>query len=443
MKKILVSFILALFSSSMALASFSDVESGYRYYAAISYLEASSVVGGYNDGTFMPDQSVNRAEALKMILSGTKVDSDELETYELPFSDLASNAWYLPYINTAYDMGIVSGYSDSTFAPEQTVNLAEALKMIALASNADLTYELSEYPYEDVSSDAWFAPYAQYAKNLNLIEPEDDGLLYPSQTLSRAELSEIIYRFMYVDENNLGQFDISLNWQSYQNEQGYEVKYPYGWQVVTGSDGGIVLWNQDEGNNQAGFVRQYPNSASVSIFVNDNNDGMSAESFFEEISSLAEYDGDVSLNELTIDGLSALQVYYPGDAEPIMDMYVYLPNETVLTMHGSYGDGALSEYSHQQIYAMEVSARYVEDAVTTTTDWGNILEEARSLIMTEDMGNYALSLFDDRYLIETDTIGVGTGPVDYYYSAGADVTLKYERSFDMILDIQSGQTTGF
>jgi len=248
---------------------------------------------------------------------------------------------------------------------------------------------------------------------------------------------------MYVDENNLGQFDISLNWQSYQNEQGYEVKYPYGWQVVTGSDGGIVLWNQDEGNNQAGFVRQYPNAASVSIFVNDNDDGMSSGSFFDEITSLMQYDGGVTVNELIIDGLSALQVYYSGGAEPVIDMYVYLPNDTVLTMHGSYGDGALAEHSHKQIYALEVSARYVEDAVTTTTDWENILEEARSLIMTEDMGNYALSLFDDRYLIETDTIGVGTGPVDYYYSAGADVTLKYERSFDMILDIQSGQTTGF
>jgi len=443
MKNIFVSLVLVLFSSTIAMASFSDVSEGYRYYTSVSYLEDSGVISGYDDGTFMPDQDVNRAEALKIILSGTSVDAPELDLYELPFSDLVDDGWYLPYINTAYELGIVSGYSDDSFAPEQTVNLAEALKMLALATNADIDYELTDAPYEDVAADAWFAPYVAYAKDLNLIEPEDDGLLYPGKTLSRAELSEIIYRFMYITDHELSEFDMSLNWQSYQNEQGYEVKYPYDWQVVSASDGGVVLWNKDDENYQVGWDRQYPNSASVGVFVYDNSDDLSAGEFFENIFDIMNYNDDVSISELTIDGLYALQVYYPDDVEPILDMYVYLPNDTILAMYGSYGDGALAEHSHQQIYALEVSATYIEDAVTTTTDWEGILEEARSLITTEDMGTYVLSLFDDRYLMETDAIGVGTGPVDYYYSAGADVTIKYERSFNMILDIMDGQTTAF
>ncbi len=442
MKKIFTSLILVLFGSSLAMASFSDVSEGYRYYAAISYLESNGIISGYDDGTFMPDQDINRAEALKIILSGAGVDSPELDTYELPFSDLTNDAWYLPYINTAYDMGIVSGYSDSTFAPDQTVNLAEALKMLTLAAGTELDYEGMSDPYEDVSADVWFAEYVAYAKDFNLIEPEDDGLLYPAQTLSRAELSEIVYRFMYVQDYGLSEFDISLNWQSYQNEQGYEVQYPYDWQVVSSSDGGVVLWNKDEGNNQAGWDRQYPNSASVSLFVHSNDEGLSSGEFFDDVMDMMDYDG-ASFTELNVNGLSALQVYISDDVEPVLDMYVYLESGDVLTMHGSYGDGALAEHSHKQIYFLEVSATYVEDAVTTTTDWDEILEEARSLIMSEDMGTYVLSLFDDRYLIETDTIGVGTGPVDYYYSAGADVTIKYERSFDMILDIADGQTTAF
>ncbi|EKD64325.1 MAG: hypothetical protein ACD_51C00026G0006, partial [uncultured bacterium] len=92
---------------------------------------------------------------------------------------------------------------------------------------------------------------------------------------------------------------------------------------------------------------------------------------------------------------------------------------------------------------IEMSASYVEGAVTTPTEWDAVLEEARSLIQVDGQGAYALSLFTDKVLIETDTIGVGTGPVDYYYSAGADVTLKYERSYDVVLDIMDGETSAF
>jgi len=71
------------------------------------------------------------------------------------------------------------------------------------------------------------------------------------------------------------------------------------------------------------------------------------------------------------------------------------------------------------------------------------LEMTRMNIQVDRKGQQMLDLFEDRNLIETDTIGVGTGPVDYFYSAWADVTLKYERSFDVILDIDEGQTTNF
>ena len=58
-------------------------------------------------------------------------------------------------------------------------------------------------------------------------------------------------------------------------------------------------------------------------------------------------------------------------------------------------------------------------------------------------GKAAMQVAGNWDLIETDTIGVGTGPVDYYYSTSLDVTLKYERSFDVLLDLRDGRTTAF
>ena len=76
-----------------------------------------------------------------------------------------------------------------------------------------------------------------------------------------------------------------------------------------------------------------------------------------------------------------------------------------------------------------------------TTD--EIIAELRASISVDGVGLDMITLLSDVELIETDTIGIGTGPVDYYYSPSADITIKYERSFDVILDIEAGQTTAF
>ncbi len=445
MKKFLCSILVACMLAPLAKASFTDVSEGYRYYAAITFLEEHGIIEGYGDGTFKPDQNVTRAEALKIILLGSGIEIAESETYELPFSDLQNDVWYLKYINKAYSSGIVSGYDDNTFKPEQNINLAEVLKILLLANEADTaSIVVDDAPYHDVGVGVWYASYAEYAKNLNLIEPRDDGLMHAEYEVTRAELAEIMYRLMYIDENGLSEFDISTNWRYYQNELGYLVKYPYDWQVVNVDDGSVILWNKDEGNNQTNWEREYPNSAKVVLAVNSNTEGLSDDEFFETVIDSFDFgEGVVTFFESYMGGLAVLQFFYEDDIEKLMDTYVYLDNGTVLAMHGSCGKGFLFENSYDEILGVEMSAEYVEDATTTPTEWDAILDEARSLIQADDMGSYVLSLFDDRVLIETDTIGVGTGPVDYYYSAGADVTLKYERSYDVILDIQEGSTTAF
>src|SRR3989339_134031 len=425
MRKFLSAISIVCILAPLASASFTDVATGSQYDAAITYLQDKGVIEGYEDGSFKPDQDVTRAEALKLILVGSGIATEELETYEFPFSDLENGAWYLQYIDKGYELGIVGGYEDGTFKPNQNVNLVEALKMLLTAKGVDLSGI-------DVETSDWFAPYIAYSENLNLIE-----LQLPEQTLSRAEISEIIYRLMYVEENGLDEFDISLNWQSYQNELGYEVKYPYGWQVMTNSDGSVVLWNQDEGNGQETWAREYPNSASVTLKMYENTDSL------EEVIDVMQEGGYEDISEISVGGNPAVIISHIGDVESEVDCYVFFPSGQVFAMLGGYGTGDLASQSYEEIYAIEMSASYVEGAVTTPTEWDAVLEEARSLIQVDGQGAYALSLFTDKVLIETDTIGVGTGPVDYYYSAGADVTLKYERSYDVVLDIMDGETSAF
>jgi len=99
------------------------------------------VIDGYPDGTFRPDREINRAEALKIIFLLAHDDPEILTGEELldyydlpsnPFLDVDIGAWYAPYIMCAYTNGIVSGYGDGYFRPEQQITLGEMAKIITL-----------------------------------------------------------------------------------------------------------------------------------------------------------------------------------------------------------------------------------------------------------------------------------------------------------------------
>ncbi|MBI3336572.1 S8 family serine peptidase [Candidatus Peregrinibacteria bacterium] len=107
---------------------FPDVSADYPHAPAIAWAKESGVVQGYPDGYFRPRRSVNRAEFLKILMESQGIDvSNEIDSTGFP--DIDESAWYAPYLRYAKRMGIIEGYPDGFFRPDQTVNAAEALKM--------------------------------------------------------------------------------------------------------------------------------------------------------------------------------------------------------------------------------------------------------------------------------------------------------------------------
>lgn len=179
---------------------FSDVSTSNPNYTAVTYLKVHGVIAGYPDGTFKPDQVVNRAEALKIILLGsgeTIADSIDLE----PFRDVPRDDWYSTYVAKAKELGIVEGYSDGTFKPAQTVNLVENLKILLLTQKIDMnTVVVSSNPYADAFADQWYAKYVEYAKEKNLIDPDSNNMIFPAQGMTRGKLAEAMYRLMIMKD---------------------------------------------------------------------------------------------------------------------------------------------------------------------------------------------------------------------------------------------------
>jgi hypothetical protein len=115
--------------SDSAKSSFTDVSDSHWAYKYIAAAEANSIITGYENGTFMPDAYVSRAEIAKIaVMAG----SYEIYRRGTSFSDVKDN-WANDYIITAKHSNIISGYPDGTFLPDKHVTRAEATKIISRA----------------------------------------------------------------------------------------------------------------------------------------------------------------------------------------------------------------------------------------------------------------------------------------------------------------------
>ena len=179
---------------SIALSfAFSDVPRGDSEYLAIKYLERQGVVNGYSDQTFRPEQAVNRVEALKMILVATQLT---ITPQESVFSDVPPESWFSSLVNFAAARGIISGEgAAATFNPDRSVNLAEFLKMLL----ESFEINAQEYPIPEESmleSDQWYAPYFSFANHFNLL-PADWETINPGMTLNRSHCAQLIFNTLY------------------------------------------------------------------------------------------------------------------------------------------------------------------------------------------------------------------------------------------------------
>ncbi len=207
-KKILTGLCLfALSVQPILAAGFTDLSSAHPNFTAIMDLQERGIIEGYPDGTFKPDQTVNRVESMKIILLGAGINV-ESSSNNAVFTDTNPDEWYAKYINKAVSLKIVEGYPDGSFKPSDTINLVEALKIVQLANKIDISkIDVSSDPFADAYAGQWYAPYIQYAKDKKLVNADELNKVYPDRGMTRGMLSEIIYRLISVLTYDLEEFD--------------------------------------------------------------------------------------------------------------------------------------------------------------------------------------------------------------------------------------------
>lgn len=176
--------------------SFSDIPMSHKNSKAIEYMREKGIINGYQDGTFKPENSVNRAELLKILIESLKLDDFNKDEFDQNcFADVAKCEWYTPYVCYAKEKSWVKGYTDNTFKANQAVSKVEALKIILNAYGFVMPERLNEQPFDDILISEWFAPFIKVAKDKNFLE-EKSGNFEPHKGMTRASVSQVIYNVL-------------------------------------------------------------------------------------------------------------------------------------------------------------------------------------------------------------------------------------------------------
>ena len=156
----------------------------------IDMIVERGIIFGYPDRTFKPDNKVTRGEFASMIIRTFDIEPIEGSL----FDDTVDN-WSESSINGAVGEGIITGYEDNTFRPNAPITREEMAVMISRALNID--EEVVEEYFEDIGT---ASPWAQLSisrlGNRKILTGFPDGTFRPKDTLTRAEAVKVIYEIL-------------------------------------------------------------------------------------------------------------------------------------------------------------------------------------------------------------------------------------------------------
>lgn len=175
---------------------FTDVTNHWAY-SAIKRVYTRGWMVGMDEKTFAPDQQLSRA-MLAVILYA--MAGEPAVTGESPFTDVPAGCWYTDAIVWAAQNGIVCGFGDGTFRPNEAVTRAQAAVMLygyAAFTGADVTARADLSAYSDAGQiPAWALDAMQWANARRLIVGRDSSHLAPNGGATRAEMAAILSAYI-------------------------------------------------------------------------------------------------------------------------------------------------------------------------------------------------------------------------------------------------------
>ena len=174
-------------------AAFTDEDDFSPQYAeAAEVLTNLKVMQGYDDGSFLPQRNITRAQVATLIYRAATGDVTDSQTdiysdYD-KFDDVQSTDWFAGYVNYCGNAELIKGFTPTTFGPNKNVTGYQVLAMILRAVGYDQN--------DEFTGSGWEIRTASTAESLGILDNVQDATL--GQPATRELVAELIFRAMIV-----------------------------------------------------------------------------------------------------------------------------------------------------------------------------------------------------------------------------------------------------
>ena len=184
--------------------SFTDTK-GHWACNDIESLYEKGLVNGRDNGKFEPDAPITRAEWLSLLIRGAQIDTSDVK-WDNCFFDVDKNEWYALDIQAAFDLGLVSGGDDGSFAPDEYITREAMAKMLVdvyeYIINDEMDASSARSFADDDTISSWADVYVKKASASGLINGDDRNCFNPKNKTTRAEASAVLSRMLEMTEED-------------------------------------------------------------------------------------------------------------------------------------------------------------------------------------------------------------------------------------------------
>ncbi|UKS25963.1 S-layer homology domain-containing protein [Paenibacillus sp. HWE-109] len=182
---------------TLQIVHFKDI-AGHWAEASINQASSAGIVSGFQDGTFKPDNTVTRAEFAVMLMNALKPQGDGAN---LTFSDNAKiGAWAQKALAQAVYAGIMKGFDDETIRPDMAITRSEMAVMLARGLGQSVETKTSTGFSDDKLIPFWAKGEVAAMEAQGIIKGKGDNVFAPNDKLTRAEAVAVLLRMLAVKD---------------------------------------------------------------------------------------------------------------------------------------------------------------------------------------------------------------------------------------------------
>lgn len=169
------------------------------YIDAVTYLAERGVIAGYEDDTFRPEQTITRVQAARMF---TRQLPPSTVSDSLAFTDVLPEHSDYDAIMQIASLGVLNGQRDGelkAFKPAHALTRAQLAKAFVEAYDLQLHPKQKVKSFDDVPADAWFKPYVDILVSHGLMTGYNKKQFSPNEPVKRKHFAAIYYRYLTSD----------------------------------------------------------------------------------------------------------------------------------------------------------------------------------------------------------------------------------------------------